>query len=225
MRNFSANHIFFGGCMLAFGASFLNTGFLISTGASVSHLTGDIARIGSGLFGLHNAEGFPIAQVTIATIGFVTGATISGFLLHHPHLELSRPYGRTLSALGAFLIAAHFLYPGFAMLSIGIASAVCGAQNALANRYRGVVLRTTHLTGLFTDFGIHLGMRLRGHNIETWKLLIPIWITLSFLLGAIASSTLIWRFETDWMLVAGIGYITGGIVWSIYKRTSSIHIE
>ncbi len=222
MRIITPNKIVLSGCVLAFGASFLNTGFLLSAGTSVSHLTGDIARIGSGLFSVSHGEDGLLAKVTLASIGFISGATISGFLLHHPTLELSRPYGRTLSVLGVFLIAAYFIQTSVPLLSIGIASAVCGAQNALANRYRGVVLRTTHLTGLFTDFGIHLGMKLRGHDIESWKLLIPIWITFSFLLGAIVSSFLFLHKRTDWLLLSGIGYISGGIIRSIYKRTERV---
>lgn len=212
------SRIVLGGCLLAFGASFLNTGFLLSTGASVSHLTGDIARLGSGLSPFGASEGRHIANVAMATVGFLLGATISGFLLHHPTLEISKPYGRALSTMGVCLVVAHFFYADFPLVAIGIASAVCGAQNALANRYRGVVLRTTHLTGLFTDFGIHLGMRLRGHQVEGWKLLIPVWITLSFLLGAVSSSVLILQGRTDWLLMAGGGYVLGGAVWSVYKR-------
>lgn len=196
---------------MAFGASFLNTGFLLSSGTSVSHLTGDISRIGSGLSYFSFTEGSLLTNVTVASLGFVGGATISGFLLHHPTLEINKPYGRTLSVLGICLIAAHFAYTNNPLLSICIASAVCGVQNALANRYRGVVLRTTHLTGLFTDFGIHLGMKIRGHDIEAWKLFIPIWITFSFLLGAVASSAAFIQERTDWLLVAGIGYLLGGI--------------
>lgn len=221
MRSITPNMIVLGGCVLAFGASFLNAGFLLSTGASVSHLTGDIARIGSGLSNFNHTEGAFLAKVSIASLGFITGATISGFMLHHPTLELTRPYGRTLSALGIFLIISHFTHTSYPLLSIGIVSAVCGAQNALANRYRGVVLRTTHLTGLFTDFGIHLGMRLRGHDIESWKLLIPLWITFSFLLGAMLGSYLLMIGRSDWLLLSGIGYILGGIIWSIFKRTGA----
>lgn len=219
MRPIAPRQIVFGGCLLAFGASFLNTGFLLSTGASVSHLTGDIARIGSGLSSIGKSNGLHIVNVTTATFGFITGATISGFLLHHPTLEISKPYGRILSALGLCLIGAHYSYREFPILSIGIVSAVCGAQNALASRYRGVVLRTTHLTGLFTDFGIHLGMKFRGHKIEGWKLWIPVLITFSFLLGAVASSAFVLNNLGHWMFSAGIGYLVGGFAWSVYKKS------
>lgn len=222
MRIITPNKIVLGGCILAFGASFLNTGFLLSEGTSVSHLTGDIARIGSGLSSLNYVDGGLLTKVTVASLGFMGGATISGFLLHHPVLEIGKPYGRILSALGVCLIVAYFAHASIPLLSILIASAVCGAQNALANRYRGIILRTTHLTGLFTDFGIHLGMKLRGHEIEAWKLLIPLWITFSFLLGAVASCSLFASGRSDWLLVAGIGYVLGGIIWSIYKRTGKV---
>ncbi|MFV0337185.1 MAG: YoaK family protein [Chthoniobacterales bacterium] len=219
MHSITPNKIVLGGCILAFGASFLNTGFLLSAGTSVSHLTGDIARIGSSLSSLNQTEAGLLTKVSLASLGFMIGATISGFFLHHPALEISRPYGRTLSILGICLIGAHYANTNaHQMLAIVIASAVCGAQNALANRYRGVVLRTTHLTGLFTDFGIHLGMKLRGHEIEVWKLLIPIWITVWFLLGAVVSSYLFLLGRADWLLIAGMGYLFGGFAWSIYKR-------
>jgi uncharacterized membrane protein YoaK (UPF0700 family) len=221
MRPLTPPQIVLGGCLLAFGASYLNTGFILSTGTSVSHLTGDIARIGSGLSTLGSSNGFHLVNVATATLGFISGATVSGFLLHHPTVEISMPYGRILSSLGAFLVAAHFAHWEYPLMAIAIASAVCGAQNALASRYRGVVLRTTHLTGLFTDFGIHLGMKIRGHYIETWKLVIPLSITFAFLAGAITSSALILHDRDNWILSAGFGYLVGGAIWSIYKRTRS----
>lgn len=221
MRPFTPTQIVLGGCLLAFGASFLNTGFILSTGTSVSHLTGDIARIGSGLSTLGSNDGFHLVNVATATLGFISGATISGFLLHHPTVEISMPYGRILSALGAFLVVAHCAHWHYPLMAIAIASAVCGAQNALASRYRGIVLRTTHLTGIFTDFGIHLGMKIRGHPIEKWKLVIPLSITLSFLAGAVTSSALILQNRNNWILWAGFGYLAGGTIWSIYKRTRS----
>jgi len=185
-------------------------------------LTGDIARIGSGLSTFGRGNGFHIFNVATATLGFIIGATISGFLLHHPTIEITMPYGRILSSLGVCLVGAHFAHWKYPLLAIAIASAVCGAQNALASRYRGVVLRTTHLTGIFTDLGIHLGMKLRGHHIESWKLLIPLGITFSFLAGAVTSSAMILRDKDNWILSTGIGYSLGGVIWSIYKRTRKV---
>ncbi|MFC7337626.1 YoaK family protein [Haloferula chungangensis] len=219
MQQFSTKQLVLGGCLLAFGASFLNTGFILNTGTSVSHLTGDISRIGSGFWTSVKGDGSGVAGVVAATLGFVFGAAISGFLLHHPTLEITRPYGRILSVLGLFLVGAHFVQHQFPIMGIVVVSAVCGSQNALASRYRGMVLRTTHLTGLFTDFGIHIGMKLRGHHIESWKLVVPICVACSFLLGAIACSALVFHQSAHWILMMGAAYFSGGVIWSIWKRS------
>ncbi|GHC13131.1 YoaK family protein [Cerasicoccus arenae] len=218
MHQLSHRQVITGGCILAFGAAFLNAGFIIKTGTSVSHLTGDISRIASGIFTLTDDTVEDLLMVLVATMGFITGATLSGYLIHHPTLEIKMPYGRILSSLGFVLFAAHFLFDEHPIVAISLGSIVCGAQNALASRYRGVILRTTHLTGLFTDLGIHLGMKLRGHQIENWKILIPIVMAFSFFLGAAISSALIVYVDVDWILIAAIGYIFGGVSWSVYKR-------
>lgn len=218
MQQLTYRQVIIGGCLLAFGASFLNAGFLIHTGASVSHLTGDISRIATGIFKVDETVARELWLVVAATVGFICGATISGFLIHHPTLEIHMPYGRILASLGALLIASHCLFADHVIAAIAVGSIVCGAQNALASRYRGVILRTTHLTGLFTDLGILLGMKLRGHTIENWKIWIPICLSLSFFLGAAASSALVLLFQANWILYAGIGYLVGGLSWSAYKR-------
>lgn len=219
MGQFSTKQLVVGGCLLAFGASFLNTGFILNTGTSVSHLTGDIARIGSGFWTSVASEGAGVVRVSAATLGFIVGAAVSGFLLHHPTLEISRPYGRILSSLGVSLVVAHFVQARYPIIGIMIVSAVCGSQNALASRYRGMVLRTTHLTGLFTDFGIHVGMKMRGHHIESWKLIVPICVACSFLLGAMACSALVYHQSTRWILLMGGAYFSGGVFWSVWKRS------
>lgn len=218
MQQLSYRQVIAGGCLLAFGASYLNTGFLIYTGTSVSHLTGDISRIASGMFSIDKASAEVLWLVLTATLGFILGATISGYLIHHPTLEVRLPYGRILATLGVLLFGVHFLFSEHVVAAILLGSMVCGAQNALASRYRGLVLRTTHLTGLFTDLGIHLGMKLKGHTIENWKIIIPVCLAVSFFLGAVVSSALVLLAQRDWILYAACGYLLGGLSWSVYKR-------
>lgn len=219
MTNFSPFQVIVGGCLLAFGASFLNAGFILSTGVSVSHLTGDVARLGSGIptnedFSDFNGWG----KVAIAGIGFVIGAMASGYFLHHPSLEIRLPYGRILSILGLLLLCSHWLYAELPCAAVGVASLVCGFQNALASRYRGMVLRTTHLTGLLTDAGLYLGMKIRGNAVEGWKIAVPICIALSFLFGAVLGGVVVLQGRGDWILLSSVGYLIGGILWSINKR-------
>ena len=53
------------------------------------------------------------------------------------------------------LVAATFMEDGIAARYV--ASAACGVQNGLATHWGGAVIRTTHVTGLFTDVGLLLG--------------------------------------------------------------------
>ena len=218
MHHLNPRLVLLGGCVLAFGASVVNVTFIFETGTSVSHLTGDLSRIAADLATNQGKLTTDLLRVTAAAVGFVLGATLSGFLIHHPQLEIERPYGRMLSSMGLLLLAAGWLQPGHAVLAIGLAGFACGMQNALASRYRGVVLRTTHVTGIVTDLGIALGMRLRGHAIDRWKIQIPFLLTVSFFVGAICGSAL--HLFTSWplLLLCGAAYIAGGLGVTIVKR-------
>ncbi|MFD2256237.1 YoaK family protein [Luteolibacter algae] len=218
MKQLTPRQIIFGGCMLAFGAAFLNTGFIITAGTSVSHLTGDLSRIASGLASFSETNVTSLLRVLMATLGFIAGATASGFFLHHPTLHVRMPYGRMLSLIGLILFGADALMSHHLISAICVSGFACGMQNALASRYRGSVLRTTHVTGLFTDLGIHLGMKLRGHSIEGWKITIPIYISVSFFAGAAVSSFLVFRYQADWILYTAASYLSAGLIWSFYKR-------
>ena len=83
----------------------------------------------------------------------------------------------------ALLIAAQLLLNEGLFYAHFLASAACGLQNALATRYSGAVVRTTHLTGIFTDLGIILGAKLRGEPIDARKLQLFLVIILGFIAG------------------------------------------
>ena len=53
-----------------------------------------------------------------------------------------------------------------------LASAACGLQNALVTNYSGATIRTTHVTGIFTDLGLMIGARLRGRPFDRRKALL-----------------------------------------------------
>lgn len=218
MRPLHPRLVLLGGCVLAFGASVVNVTFLFETGTSVSHLTGDLSRIASGLATSGGILTTDVQRVLAATLGFVAGATLSGLLIHHPQLEIERPYGRMLSSMGLLFTLAGLLQATHPAVAIGIAGFACGMQNALASRYRGVVLRTTHVTGILTDLGIALGMKLRGHTIDRWKIEIPLLLAISFFIGAVVGSAL--HLLTTWplLLLCGLAYVAGGLGVTIVKR-------
>ncbi len=101
---------------------------------------------------------------------------------------------------GNFLLAAVLL---FAM----------GIQNALVSRISNSVVRTTHLTGLFTDLGIELSLLLfhkrNNQNIRKLKqnINLKFIIILFFFFGSIAGGFLALKFHFKTLFVAVISLI------------------
>jgi len=207
--------------MLAFLAAAVNADFMIKLGVSVSHLTGDLSRITSESIrtGGHWTRDASLLCVSVG--GFVTGASISGFFIHHPRVEPGRPYGRCIAVVGILLIITTFVSNHSAIAACGLAALACGIQNALATHYRGIVLRTTHITGLLTDFGQLIGMRMSGHHVESWKLTTPLLLAISFGAGATIGSWLALATTMHVTLVAGILYLSGGLLRSAFKHWAS----
>ncbi len=69
------------------------------------------------------------------------------------------------------MVAFYFLSRGVAIGQLA-ASAACGLQNAMATTYSGAIVRSTHLTGIFTDLGLMLGGKLRGNPVDKRKLML-----------------------------------------------------
>jgi uncharacterized membrane protein YoaK (UPF0700 family) len=207
-----------GGCCLAFLGAAVNAFYLIQLGTSVSHLTGDVSKVAMNAVEGQSRISAAAVHLIAAAVSFVLGASTAGFFIHHPSIEFSRPYGRAITAIGFCLVGAHFSFATLPVLSICLASFACGFQNALATHYRGMILRTTHITGLLTDLGTNLGMKLKGHQIALWKLMVPTFLVLSFFSGAVFGSALVLFMTGPALLVLAGIYLVGGIGWSIFKR-------
>jgi len=68
------------------------------------------------------------------------------------------------------------------------ASCACGLQNAMMSTYSGAVVRTTHISGMFTDLGIFFGHFLRGLPVDSRRLSLCLLIISAFLSGGIAGA-------------------------------------
>ena len=169
-------------CFLCLLSGAVNVHFVRLFTFSVGNLTGDIFRI---LIEFDHSQSDYDAAITLTLILvlFIAGAAVSGATIHHPRFDLERPYGRSLFAIGALFLLAALLEPHSAMIALPVAAFASGFQNALATRYRGIVLRTTHVTGIITDLGQTIGMKIAGNLVERWKIGLHFGLFASFLAG------------------------------------------
>jgi uncharacterized membrane protein YoaK (UPF0700 family) len=173
-----------GAALLAMVAGMVNVVALLSfEHQSVSHLTGNTS-IAAAALARGDIGGALHFGVIIAA--FFGGAVLSGFLIQDSTLKLGRRYGVALALVGLLLAAAVPLFESGQALGLYAAALACGIQNAMVSTYRGAVVRTTHVSGMFTDLGIFLGHWLRGMPVEGKRITLSLYVIAGFASGGLA---------------------------------------
>lgn len=172
-----------GGAALAAVAGMVNVIALLSfEHQAVSHLTGNTSYVAAALAQLDFTGAAHFGSILLA---FFLGTAISGFLIQDSTLRLGRRYGVGLSLVGALLIVAVPLFEARSSLGLYAAALACGLQNAMVSTYSGAVVRTTHVSGMFTDLGIALGHWLRGMPVETRRVSLCLLVIGGFSAGGV----------------------------------------
>lgn len=181
---------------------------------AVAHLSGTVTLLGSGL-----ASGSG-AVITLAGIllSFVAGAALSGYFIPSESLKLGRHYDGLLLVEAALLLLAALLLTRDSPGGHYLASAACGLQNALATRYSNAIVRTTHVTGIFTDLGIMLGGALRGERFDRRKALLLSLVLLGFTAGGGVGALLFVRLGFDALLVPAAGCLLLAVIYRRYRK-------
>jgi uncharacterized membrane protein YoaK (UPF0700 family) len=178
--------VWFGGAVLALIAGMINAvGFLGFQHQGVTHLTGTTTLLGVAI-----AQGDRSGMLHLAAVvgSFLTGAVLGGFLIQNGELKLGRRYGMALLVESVLLLIAVPLLSRQMLLGDYLASCACGLQNGMVSTYSGAVLRTTHVTGIFTDLGIFIGQIIRGIPVDRRRILLGLLLVSSFFGGGVAGA-------------------------------------
>lgn len=132
------------------------TGFF-AVGIYTSHVTGHIARVGDELAqGNHQVA----EQFFSLILAFLFGAMTATVLVELARRIRGRAKYRTALMVEGGILAFVGIAAGFSLLpQMFLTALLCfamGLQNALVTKISGAVVRTTHLTGITTDFGIEV---------------------------------------------------------------------
>ena len=180
-------------------------GYLGFEHQAVSHLTGTTSLLGAAL-----AQGDWRAVVHLwgVLIAFCTGAMLSGLIVQDATLRLGRRYGVVLALEAALLVAAVPLFERGSIWGALLAAMACGLQNAMVTTFSGAIVRTTHLSGMFTDLGIGLGHLLRGMPLPVRRLSLSGMIISGFLAGGVIGAWLFALFQYKALFAPAL--LTGG---------------
>ncbi|HEY3521837.1 MAG TPA: YoaK family protein [Rhodanobacteraceae bacterium] len=207
-----------GAAVLAVVAGMVNVvGYLGFEHQAITHLTGLTTLLGAAL-AQHDAHA--IGDLVIVIGAFLAGAILSGAIIGDSTLRFGRRYGIVLMIESALLIATVPLFERRQIVAAAIAAMACGLQNAMTASYSGTLVRTSHLTGMFTDLGIFLGHRLRGTAADHRRFSLCILIICGFMFGGTIGTLLFERLAYRALYVpaaltglAGIAYI-GYRLWA-----------
>lgn len=206
----------YGAFVLAFVAGCINAiGLLGFEHQSVSHVSGTATLLGTHILGGSLKVAIHLAGILLA---FFLGACLSGFLLHGSSLKLGRHYDTAL------VIEALLIFMSWYLLSTGsfyghfTASMACGLQNALVTTYSGAIIRTTHLTGIFTDLGIMCGSVLRGDSFDKRKAILFLLIVIGFIVGGTLGAYLFAVFQFKALLVPGTICLVLSVFYHFYAK-------
>jgi uncharacterized membrane protein YoaK (UPF0700 family) len=202
--------------LLAALAGYINTIFLSLYLLPVSHLSGTLSRFS---WDISKNDWSDLAQISGIIVGFLFGAMLSGLIIGNSTVQLGRRYGVVLGLEGIFLALSAWLLHRAPVLAVSLAALACGIQNGMASNYRGMIIRTTHVTGVVTDLGVLLGRWLRHRKVDTWQFALLTFTILAFVLGGFAGAVMSKLFaENALWLAAGITMSVGAgyFAWRQY---------
>ena len=190
-------------------------GYLDFEHQAVSHLTGTTSLLGAAL-----AQGDLRAIVHLwgMLIAFCVGAMLSGLVIQDQTLKLGRRYGVALALEAALLLLAIPLFKQQQIWGALLAAMACGLQNAMVTTYSGAAVRTTHLSGMFTDLGIGLGHLLRGMPLPMRRLTLSGLIISGFLGGGVLGAWFYRHWGYDALLAPALLTGSTGIGYVLYRQ-------
>lgn len=153
--------------LLAFQAGAINAGAFIGAHRFVTHTTGFATHFGFELANRH--EGAALGMLSVPLF-FLLGAMITSYFVDLPQSHGQRgnyllpsfliflcvAAAMLLGELGIFGVFGEGMVIKYDYTFLVLLCLASGLQNALITNSQGVVVRTTHLTGITTDLAVGL---------------------------------------------------------------------
>jgi len=190
-------------------AGWVNTVALLALHhGGVTHLTGISTE---GAIGLATGDLHLLGHAAAILGLFTIGCAISAWIVRGERWTRTRAAGGMLLGEGVLLSVAATIVDTRPVLGTCLCALAIGFQNGTSSLVTGAVLRTSHLTGMFTDLGIAIGQALRGARFDPRRARICLVVIASFISGGIAGALVFqtWSGHALWLaamlaIVAGV---------------------
>lgn len=208
--------VYAGGFALAGTAGFVNAVTVASAALPVSHMSGTLTHLAVGLGG-GGGDLDALLRLGGMLAGFFVGAVLSGVIVGTSALKAGRRYGVALMLEGALFGLSTWYLSHHVASGIILSATACGLQNAMAATYYGLVVRTTHVTGMLTDLGVLLGQRLRTGQTEPWRAAVLLVLISGFFLGGVVGAAVSLRYGNDALWVPAAGCFATGLAYFVWR--------
>lgn len=213
--------------MLSFVAGIVNISGVLSVKTLTTNVTGHFAYFAEELVNRNYATSFIFL---LFILSFLFGSFVSSFLIGftsriNPKIAHSGPM---IIEIGILTLVAIY---GASLMSVSHGNQVIaytllfamGMQNSLVTQVSQSTVRTTHLTGLFTDLGIELSQLLFYRNVQERKKLsrsisLRFLIIASFFTGCVIGGFLFSSYQLKTVLFASICLIVAFLYDNIRYR-------
>jgi uncharacterized membrane protein YoaK (UPF0700 family) len=205
-----------GAWLLAFCAGMVNVVGLVDFGhQALTHMTGLTSRLAENIV---DQNAWEILNVGTIMICFVSGAIFSGLLIRNSALEWGKRYGVALFIEAIILCLAAVLLKRRLSIGFGVASFACGLQNAMASNFSGSAIRTTHVSGMFTDLGLSIAHWLRGVPIDILRVRVCISTITGFAGGGIVGVLFFRHMGTDTLYIPATITALLALIYRIVRK-------
>ncbi|RUA09333.1 MAG: DUF1275 domain-containing protein [Fusobacteria bacterium] len=202
------------GAILCFLSGMLNAVTIIKLSTGITYLSGNFSKLA-----IKTGSGYLIEVDYIIEIilCFFIGSIISGVIIGKREFSLKKRYGLIVIAIGWIILSSHLILGNHKSFVL-ILSLVSGIQNGLFITYKGIVVRTTHVTGGITDLGVSIGNYIRKKSCEIWKIEFQFILLLGFFLGGVFGSFNCYYFNGDEYNILAFGYMVLGSSYFFWRR-------
>jgi uncharacterized membrane protein YoaK (UPF0700 family) len=167
---------------MSFVAGYINSAMLMAFALPVSQMTGIASLVSDTIV---TSQWGALWDACRILLGFLLGAILSGWMIGHRQYRQDKSYGYALLSISGLLgLAAVFAFI-HSEVSVFLAAMACGLQNAMVASFKGLQIRTTHMTGIVTDIGVQLSLWLKHKTPWSWQSSLLMVLLSSFVVGGV----------------------------------------